>query len=49
MKERLRIILAVAALLFAILQPALPTISFGMAAPAITPDADCQGGGQCSF
>ncbi len=49
MKERLLAILAAAALLLAMLQPALPAVPLRAAVPVITPDADCQGGGQCSI
>lgn len=48
MKERLLTTLAAVALLITVLQPALPAIPFNMAASAITPNADCQGGGLCS-
>ena len=48
MKERLFAILAAVALLITVLQPALPAVPFSAAASAITPNADCHGGGQCS-
>jgi len=48
MKERLFTFMAVVVLLVAVLQPILPVVPFGLAAPVIVPDADCQGGGQCT-
>ena len=48
MKERLFAILAAAVLLITVLQPRLSAVPFSAAASAITPDADCHGGGQCS-
>jgi hypothetical protein len=48
MKERLLTILAAVALLVAVLQPTLPTVPFPLAAPAVVPYADCQGGGLCT-
>jgi hypothetical protein len=48
MKERLLTILAAVALLIGVLQPALPAVALHAAAPAIAPNADCQGGGLCS-
>ena len=48
MKERLFIILVAVALLVGVLRPAVPSIPFRGAVPAIVPNADCHGGGQCS-
>lgn len=47
MKERLFAILLAVALLFAA-APLRPAVPSGLAAPVIVPDADCQGGGQCT-
>jgi hypothetical protein len=46
MKERLLTILAAAALLVTVLRPAVPSIPFRGAVPAIVTYADCHGGGQ---
>lgn len=48
MKKRLFAALLAVALLFVVVQPVLPVVPFGVAAPVIIPDADCQGGGQCT-
>lgn len=48
MKERLFAILATVALLVTVLGPAAPSLPFSVAAPAITLNADCHTGGQCS-
>lgn len=48
MKERLFAILATVALLVTVLRPAMPSNPFSVAVSAITPNADCHTGGQCS-
>jgi hypothetical protein len=49
MKERLLTILAAAALLAALLQPALPAFEADAAALMFTTNAECHGGGQCAL
>ncbi len=48
MKERLLTVLAAVALLVTVQRPAVPPTPFSVTASAITPNADCHTGGQCS-